>query len=205
MYQAKPLKYNYNDLEPFISSKTIDVHYNKHYLGYLNKLNSLLLSINYDYRYKVEDLIKHIDEFPIDIRDDILFYAGGVLNHELYFENLKYSELDGILKNAIVNQFGSSVNFENEFIDASKNLVGSGYTFLVVNDKNKLGIINTSNQETPYLYGMIPIMTLDLWEHAYYLDYLNNRDQYILNFFKIINYNKVNENYEKSIKSKKNK
>lgn len=204
MYRAKPLKFNYNELEPFISSKTIDTHYNKHYLRYLNSLNMILTSINYDYRYSIEELVIHIDEFPIDIRDDILFNVGGVLNHELYFENLKYSEINGSLKDAIVKQFESVVDFENEFIDASKNLVGSGYTFLVVNDKNELGIINTSNQETPYSYGMIPIMALDLWEHAYYLDYLNNREQYILNFFKIINYKKVNENYEKAIKSKKN-
>ena len=204
MYQAKPLNFNYNELEPFISSKTIDTHYNKHYLGYLNKLNMILNSINYDYRYSIEDLVIHIDEFPIDIRDDILFNAGGVLNHELYFENLKFSEINGSLKDAIVKQFGSVVEFEKGFVGASKNLVGSGYTFLVVNNKNELGIINTSNQETPYLYGMIPILALDLWEHAYYLDYLNNREQYILNFFKIINYKKVNENYEKAIKSKKN-
>ena len=143
MYKAKPLIFNYNELEPFISSKTIDTHYNKHYLGYLNKLNMILNSINYDYRYSIEELVIHIDEFPIDIRDDILFNAGGVLNHELYFENLKYSELNGSLKNAIVNQFGSVINFENEFIDASKNLVGSGYTFLVVNDKNELAFLHS--------------------------------------------------------------
>lgn len=202
MYQAKSLKYNYDALEPNISSKTIDIHYNKHYLGYLNKLNNLLNSINYDYRYDVKDLIKHIDEFPIDIRDDILFYAGGVINHELYFDNLNFSPLSGSLKEAIINKYGSVENFEKEFIKAANNLVGSGYTFLVVNRQKELGIINTSNQETPYLYEMTPIMALDLWEHAYYLDYLNNRNQYILNFFNIINYSKVNENYEKALKSK---
>lgn len=202
MYQAKSLKYNYDALEPNISSKTMDIHYNKHYLGYLNKLNNLLNSINYDYRYDVKDLIKHIDEFPIDIRDDILFYAGGVINHELYFDNLNFSPLSGSLKEAIINKYGSVENFEKEFIKAANNLVGSGYTFLVVNRQKELGIINTSNQETPYLYEMTPIMALDLWEHAYYLDYLNNRNQYILNFFNIINYSKVNENYEKALKSK---
>ncbi len=203
MYQAKPLKYNYDALEPNISSKTINTHYNKHYLGYLNKLNDTLKSINYNYRYSVKDLIKHIDEFPIGIRDDILFYAGGVINHELYFDNLGFSELNGSLKEAIIKKYGNVDNFKEEFIEAANNLVGSGYTFLVVNRKNELGIINTSNQETPYLYDMVPIMTIDLWEHAYYLDYLNNRNQYILNFFNIINYSKVNSNYEEAIKSKK--
>lgn len=202
MYQAKPLNYDYNALEPNISARTIDVHYNKHYLGYLNKLNSTLNNINYDYRYDVKDLIKHIAEFPIDIRDDILFYAGGVINHELYFNNLKYSKMEGQLLEAIKKKYGSVENFQKEFIKASNNLVGSGYTFLVVNNQKELGIINTSNQETPYLYGMIPIMTIDLWEHAYYLDYLNNRNQYILNFFNVINYRKVNENYEQAFKSK---
>lgn len=203
MYQAKPLKYNYNALEPNISAKTIDVHYNKHYLGYLNKLNSVLNSINYDYRYNVKDLIKHIDEFPIGIRDDILFYAGGVINHELYFDNLNFSSMEGPLLDAIVKKYGSVDQFQKEFIKASNNLVGSGYTFLVINNQNELGIINTSNQETPYLYGMIPIMTIDLWEHAYYLDYLNDRNQYILNFFNVINYKQVNKNYEEALKSQK--
>lgn len=201
MYQAKPLKYSYNALEPYISSQTINVHYNKHYLGYLNKLNETLRKIDYDYRYDIKDLIIHIDEFPIDVRDDILFYAGGVINHELYFENLNFSELNGSLKEAIIKKYGSVDNFKNEFIKAANNLVGSGYTFLVVNRDNELGIINTSNQETPYLYGMIPVMTIDLWEHAYYLDQLNNRNQYILNFFNIINYSRVNNNYEEAIKS----
>lgn len=203
MYQAKPLKYSYNALEPNISAKTIEVHYNKHYLGYLNKLNNVLNSINYDYRYDVKDLIKHIDEFPIDVRDDIVFYAGGVINHELYFDNLKFTPMEGSLLKAIVKKYGSENQFKEEFIKASNNLVGSGYTFLVVNKQNDLGIINTSNQDSPYLYGMIPIMAIDLWEHSYYLDYLNDRSQYILNFFNVINYHQVNENYEKALKSQK--
>lgn len=203
MYQAKPLKYNYDALEPNISSKTIDVHYNKHYLGYLNKLNSTLNNINYNYRYNIKDLVKHIDEFPIDVRDDILFYAGGVINHELYFDSMGFSELNGSLKTAIIKKYGSIEGFKKEFIEATNNLVGSGYTFLVVSGDNELGIINTSNQETPYLYDMIPIMGLDLWEHAYYLDYLNNRNQYVLNFFNIVNYNKINSNYEEAIKNQK--
>ena len=116
MYQAKPLKYSYNALEPNISAKTIEVHYNKHYLGYLNKLNNVLNSINYDYRYDVKDLIKHIDEFPIDVRDDIVFYAGGVINHELYFDNLKFTPMEGSLLKAIVKKYGSENQFKEEFI-----------------------------------------------------------------------------------------
>lgn len=204
MYQAKTLKYKNDALEPNISSKTIDIHYNKHYLSYLNKLNNILNDINYDYRYSIVELISHIDEFPIEVRDDILFYAGGVINHELYFDSMDFSELKGDLKIAILNKYGTMEQFKNEFIEAANNLVGSGYTFLVVNKDNELGIINTSNQETPYFYGMIPIMALDLWEHAYYLDYFNNRNQYILNFFNIINYSRVNSNYEQAIKKKKN-
>ena len=99
-------------------------------------------------------------------------------------------------KEKIIEDFGSVENFKEEFIKNANYLVGSGYTFLVLNKENKLEIINTSNEDTPYSYGLIPIMNLDLWEHAYFLDYQNNKEDYINNFFSIVDFNKVSQNYE---------
>lgn len=202
MYEAKPLEYDNSALEPYIDTETLYIHYNKHYLNYLNKLNALLKSVEYDNRYTKEELVNHIDEFPIDIRDDILYNLGGVLNHELYFESLgpnNNTNISGNLKEKVIKDYGSVETFLEEFKRQTKILVGSGYTFLVINKEKKLEIVNFSNQETPYSYGLIPIMTIDLWEHAYYLKYKNDRDKYIDAFFKIIDFNKVNNQYEKNI------
>lgn len=198
MYQIKPLRYNYNALEPFLSSKTVFTHYNSRYKKYLDNLNNLLLKNNYDFRYTLEDLVSNIDIFPIKDRGDILYNLGGVLNHEMYFEYLSNpSKVSGKLERDINKTYGSFENFKNEFIESTKSLVGSGYTFLVLNHENKLEIINTSNQDTPYSYGLKPIFNIDLWEHAYYLDYQNNRNQYVLNFFQNVDFNYISEEYEK--------
>ena len=199
MYQKMNLKYGYEDLEPVIDSKTVNIHYNKHYQKYLDNLNKVLQELNYDYRYSVVELVKHIDEFPIEKRDTILFNAGGVINHELYFNSMTphmNQRPVGELKKAIDETYGNYENFKQEFIKTASYLVGSGYTFLVMNKENELEIINTSNQETPYLYGLTPILALDLWEHAFYLKYQNRKDEYINNFFSIIDFENVSKLYE---------
>lgn len=205
MYLPKPLKYSYDALEPYIDSETVYIHYNKHYLGYLNKLNTLLNMLNFDYQYSIEELIEHIEEFPLDKRDDILFLSGGVLNHENYFDSMGKTPLNqaGSIFSAIEKKYGSYELFKQEFIKNANTLVGSGYTSLVLLEDNTLEIINTSNQETPLLYGLKPIMMLDLWEHAYYLKYRNQKDLYIDAFFHIIDFNVLSQRYEKEEKKAK--
>lgn len=198
MYQKQEL--TYNTLEPYISDRTLTIHYNNHYLKYLKNLNNILVKENYDFRYTKEELFNHIDEFNISVRDKILFNLGGVVNHELYFynmSNLKNNKPVGSIKNEIDKEYGNYENFKTEFKKMALELIGSGYTYLVINKNKKLQIINMSNQESPYLYGMIPIMTLDLWEHSYYLDYQNNKEKYIDSFFEIIDFDKINNLYEK--------
>lgn len=208
MYKKVSLPYAYDALDPVLNRDTVDTHYNKHYLGYLEKLNKFLDSVNYDYRYSKEDLVRHIDEIPLNVRDDVLYNLGGVINHELYFYSMGDKNINvpiGSIRNKINNQYGSFDAFKKEFIKMANYVVGSGYTFLVVNKNGDLEIINTSNQETPYLYGLIPIMALDLWEHAYYLVYKNRRGEYIENFFKIIDFNTINKNYENALSKNKEK
>lgn len=201
MYKVESLPYEYSALEPYIDTRTVGIHYNNHYLGYLRKLNALLEEQNFKYGYPLYEIPKHIDEFPIQVRGDILYNAGGVLNHQLYFENMspnKNTEPKGNLKAAINEKYGSFENFKKEFIRNAMLLTGSGYTFLVVKNKD-LEIVNFPNQETPYTYNMIPIMTLDLWEHSYYLKYQNNKEGYINNFFKIVDFDIVSSLYEKAL------
>ena len=199
MYKSKPLKYSYSSLEPFIDGETINIHYNKHYLNYLNKLNDLLISLNYDFRYNIYELIDNIEIFSVDKRDDILFLVGGVINHELYFDSIGPSNHKpyGKILDKINQEYGSYNNFLKEFKKNAQVLVGSGYISLVLNRSGNLEIINTSNQETPLLYGLKPILTLDLWEHAYYLKYQNRKDLYIDAFFNIIDFDSLNNRYEK--------
>lgn len=189
------LKYDYNDLMPYISPRTLMIHYNKHYLKYVENLNKLI---------KEEDLInvlKNIEKYEIKKRGDIIYNIGGVLNHELYFNSMSSNHIMplGKLKEEIEKKYGNYDNFKNEFIIKANKMVGSGYTFLVIN-KNGLDIINLSNQETPYSYDMIPLLAIDLWEHAYYLDYQNDRTSYINNFFQIIDFDEANKIYEKNTK-----
>lgn len=196
MYREETL--NYTTLKPVISDETLFLHYNKHYLGYLEKLNNLLKKNNYDNKYTKEELVSHIDIFPLSDRGDILYNLGGVINHELYFKILGGNGIpNGEILKKINEDFKSVENFKEKIKEKAKKMVGSGYVFIVLNSNKKLDIIILSNQETPYSYGFIPIMAIDLWEHAYYLDYLNNRSTYVDKILTIIDYEKVNEIYKK--------
>ena len=189
----KPIELDYDNLFPYLSNKTITLHYQR-YLSYVDKLNEL---INVD--DSLINILNNISNYPVDIRDDIIYNIGGILNHELYFKsisNQKNNLPTNKLKEDIYRFYGSFDNFKKEFIKTANYLTGSGYTFLVLN-KDKLEIINMSNQETPYLYGLIPIFNIDLWEHAYFNDYGNNRASYIMDFFKLLDFKEIGEQYEK--------
>lgn len=196
------IKLDYSSLEPVIDNKTLDLHYNVHYRNYTDKLNKLLKEVNYSYKYTPEYLAQNIDIIPLNERDEILFNLGGYLNHSLYFYNLtdkKKKIPDGML-DLINKYFGSFSIFKEEFINMAKEVKGSGYTFLVLDKNNKLRIINTSNQDTPYYYGFTPIMTIDVWEHAYYLKYTYDRGKYLENIFSIIDFDKVYKLYLDNVK-----
>ena len=195
--EYKRITLDYKSLEPYIDDRTLDLHYNAHYRNYTDNLNKYLNDINYDYKDSPEYLAKHIDILPMENRDEILFNLGGYLNHSLYFYNLtnKKKDIPIELLNLINKYFGSFSLFKEEFIDMAMEVKGSGYTFLVMDKNNKLRIINTSNQDTPYYYGFTPIMTIDVWEHAYYLKYTYLRKKYLENIFDIIDFDKVYKLY----------
>lgn len=202
MYQLPALPYSYQELEPYIDTHTVGVHYHKHQQNYLNKLNELLLKNNYDYRYGLLELIYHVNEFPEEDRENILFNLGGVLNHNLYFKSMSsLRKLPvGRLKFYIDRKYGSYDKFWEEFKRVALSLKGSGYTFLVINSNSQLDIINVSNQDTPLTMGYIPLFNIDMWEHAYYLNYKNEKGDYIDNFEKIADFTNASEIFNSIIK-----
>ena len=189
MNKLDPLPYDYSDLEPFIDTKTLGLHHKKHQQTYLNKLNALLQKNNYMYNYSLVELLQHINEFNENDRENILFNLGGVINHNIYFRSIspKPSLPGPVLMGKIVKKYQSFEKFKDSFKKMALELKGSGYTFLVL-DGNELNIINLKNQETPYSYNLIPLLGLDMWEHAYYLNYQINKENYIDNFFNIVDF-----------------
>ena len=202
MYKLPMLPYLFQDLEPFIDTHTMGLHYHKHEQNYLNKLNELLVRNNFDYRYDIDELFYHIDEFNESDREDILYNLGGVLNHNLYWKSMSTNRIlpSGKLKEDIDKKYGSINKFFLEFKNKAMSLKGSGYTFLVVKDNGSLDIINLSNQELPQSFGFIPIFNMDMWEHAYYSNYKNEKGNYIDNFFIIADFTNANKVYNTIMK-----
>ncbi len=198
MYKLENLNYLYQDLEPYIDTHTMGLHYNKHAKKYLDNLNELLVENNFLFDVSIENLAKNINNYNFKNKDDILFNLGGVLNHNLYFKCMSKnkSKVEGILKKDLIEKYGSIKDFINEFINISLKLKGSGYTFLEV-DNDDLVIKNYTNQDNPIFSNNIPIFTVDLWEHAYYLNYYNDKKNYLDNFFEIADFSYANNLYSK--------
>ena len=196
MYKLEKLSYSFSDLEPFFDTHTLGLHYHKHYQNYLNNLNKLLQKNNYDYKYSIIELTKHINDFKED-RVDILFNLGGVINHSIFFKSISDIKIApfGNLLEKLNKTFGSFDNFKNEFIKSALSIKGSGYTFLCIDKDKNLRIVNFLNQDNPYSYNLIPLFTVDMWEHSYYINYENKKDIYLNNFFDVASFDFANKIY----------
>jgi superoxide dismutase, Fe-Mn family len=198
----KELNYEFNALEPHIDAKTMEVHFTKHHAGYIAKLNKAIEGTEYS-DYDLIKLQKNINkETPASIRNN----GGGSWNHEFFWELLtpeKGMEPSEKLNEAIIRDFGSFDNFKSEFKNAALGQFGSGWAWLIVQD-GKLKVSSTPNQDNPLMKVAkekgIPILGIDVWEHAYYLKYQNLRGDYIEAFFNVVNWDKVSKNFEKAIK-----
>lgn len=197
MYTLDDLNYLYQDLEPFVDTHTMGLHYQKHAKGYLEHLNRLLMENNFDFSISLEELAQNIHDYQFGNMEDILFYLGGVLNHNLYFQSMSPNphEMDELLKKDLVEKYGSYPAFVENFINTALKLKGSGYTFLELTEDGDLAIKNYENQDNPTFYGKTPLLNVDLWEHAYYLNYKNNKEEYLTNFFDIIDFSHTNQVY----------
>jgi len=197
------LPYSYSALKQFIDAETMNFHYNKHYKGYVDKLNDALSKKKHG-DLELEDIIKTISRFDKNIRNN----AGGAFNHALFWNMLTPDpkKLKGELYKKITKQFGSFPEFKKKFESMAKDRFGSGWVWLVLTAKNTLKIMSTPNQDNPLMNviegGGFPILGLDLWEHAYYLKYRNKRDEYITNFWKVVNWDFVSKLYEMRTETK---
>ena len=190
------LPYSYSALKQFVDPETMDIHYNKHYKGYVKKLNDALSKKNYK-DVDLEDIIKSISKYDTKVRNN----AGGAFNHALFWKMLspKKQIPKGEIFEKITKQYGNIKKMKDEFNEVAKERFGSGWVWLVLTKTNRLKIMSTPNQDNPLMNiikdGGYPLLGLDLWEHAYYLRYRNKRDEYIKKFWNHINWEFVNELY----------
>lgn len=184
-------------MEPYIDTHTMALHYNKHAKKYLSNLNQLLLKNKFNFSINLEELARNINNYNFEGQEDILFNLGGVLNHELYFKCISETkkDIEGILKKDLIEKYGAIEAFIEEFIKTAMKLKGSGYTFLEMDKSNNLIIKNRPNQDNPLFTKNIPLFAIDLWEHAYYINYENDKERYLKNFFEVADFTYANELY----------
>ncbi len=185
-----PLPYETNALAPYISQETLETHHGKHVATYINNLNNLIENTPYE-NVSLVQIIQESANTPEDKK--IFNNAAQVFNHNFFFNGM-CKDCTAKIPDEIIEKFGSTENFKKQFKDAATSLFGSGYTWLV-RDGDELKIINTNNADTPIAYNMVPILNLDVWEHAYYLDYKNKRADFVDSFLdKLVNWDFVSEN-----------
>ena len=200
-FQLEKLAIGYDALAPNLSAITLENHYSKHYLSYTNKLNEAIAGTNLE-NLTIEEVLAQLDTSIEEQKNN----AGGYYNHSLYFECIgakSVGQPKDSLASAIEKDFDSFDNFTTQFKGEATKLFGSGWVWLIVDRSGKLQITSTANQDNPLMRNAKvqgkPILALDVWEHAYYLDYQYKRKNYIDAFFKVINWRKVEENYEEAI------
>lgn len=199
-FELPQLNYAYDALEPHIDARTMEIHYSKHHNGYTNKLNAAISGTDQE-GYDIVAILKGLDVNNNAVRNN----GGGYYNHCLFWEvmnpNNKQS-LSGELEDAINTSFGSFENFKNEFSKAAATQFGSGWAWLCVHSGGKLEVCSTPNQDNPLMPGIgcggTPVLGLDVWEHAYYLNYQNRRPDYIDAFFSVINWGEVTKRFEEA-------
>jgi len=201
-YELPKLGYEYDALEPYIDAKTMEIHHDKHHQTYVDKLNAALEKYPELQKKKVEELLKDLSKIPEETRNAVKNHGGGTYNHALFWPLLKKDvKPSGKVFDAINKEFGSFDDFKKKFSDSATALFGSGWTWLVVSG-GKLEIINLPNQDNPLSQGKIPILTIDLWEHAFYILRQNRRPEYIENWWNVVNWDFVNKLYADALKGK---
>lgn len=204
MYQLPRLPYHYSALEPVISHDTMKVHHDGLQKSYVAKLNNALKSASIDVGDDpppVQDLLLNLENFPVRIRQQIRDFAGGHLNHMLFWSMMTPdpSVIGEELEKAINETFESPANFQELFNSAAiYDLFGSGWIWLVVNQHGELEITVTKEQDNPILFGQIPILGLDMWEHAYFLDHKSKKFEYVQNWWNVVNWDDVSQRYDRA-------
>jgi Fe-Mn family superoxide dismutase len=190
------LPYAYDALEPFFDAQTMEIHHTKHHQTYVDKLNAALEGNESLQKSSPEDLLKDLNSVPENIQTAVRNHGGGHANHSFWWQMLRKDErYSGDVAKAIDAKFGSYDEFKDKFSNTATLLFGSGWTWLVFSN-GELEIMTTPNQDSPLSQGKTPILGIDVWEHAYYLNYQNRRPDYISAFFNVINWEQVNEYFK---------
>ncbi len=198
-FQQIPLPYAYNALEPFIDAMTMEIHHTKHAAGYTKNLNDACVAEKVDIKTtSITSLLASISKYSTKMRNN----AGGHYNHELFWQSMQPAPASmptGSLAKAIEKSFGTFADFQKAFSEAAKNRFGSGWAWLIINEKKELAICSSANQDNPLMdiaeVKGYPLLGLDVWEHAYYLKYQNKRADYINNWWNLVNWKFVEERY----------
>lgn len=199
-HELPALPYAYDALEPHIDAQTMEIHHSRHHATYVNNLNAALEGHEALQQKTVEELISDLNSVPESIRTAVRNNGGGHANHTLFWEIMGPNgggKPTGALADAINETFGSFEKFQEEFTKAAVGRFGSGWAWLVL-DGGKLAIMSTANQDNPLMEGKIPILGIDVWEHAYYLKYQNRRPDYIKAWWNVVNWDAVNQRYLKA-------
>lgn len=194
-----PLPYPYDALEPYIDAKTMEIHHTKHHQAYIDKLNAALEKYPELFEKPLEELLRNIKQVPEDIRQAVINHGGGHHNHSLFWKIMAPNaggEPSGALAEGINKTFGGFDKFKEQLTNAGLNRFGSGWAWLVMNN-GKLEIYSTRNQDSPLMEGKIPILGVDVWEHAYYVRYFWNRGEYIKNWWNIVNWKEAESIFAK--------
>ncbi len=200
MHTLPDLHYNFNALEPFIDAETMKIHHDKHHQAYVDKLNAALETHPELLEKDLQELLEQLESIPEDIRTAVRNHGGGHFNHSFFWKTLKINNgaiPEGDLAQAIDQNFGDFESFKKLFTEMASTQFGSGWTWLVQNSAGMLAVRSTPLQDNPIMSGDTPLLGLDVWEHAYYLQYQNNRADYVAAFWNIINWQEVAKNYKK--------
>ena len=204
-FELPPLPYDYNALEPYIDEQTMHLHHDKHHQAYVNNVNAALQGLPQFENMSVEDLMRHINEVPENVRTAVRNNGGGHANHSMFWQIMKPNgggEPTGELAQAINSKFGSFDQFKAAFNDAGAKRFGSGWAWLVMDQSGNLSVISTANQDSPLMDGQFPIMGNDVWEHAYYLKYQNRRPEYLAAWWNVVNWDEVAKRYQQAKSSR---
>lgn len=198
MHTLPALPYEYSALEPHIDARTMEIHHTKHHQAYIDKLNVALDGASDLQALSVEDLLRKFDSLPEEIKTAVRNHGGGHANHTLFWESMspEASEPSHELTAVIVGKFGSLEKFKEQFAAAAAGQFGSGWAWLVVKADKTLAVYSTANQDSPLMQGDTPLLGLDVWEHAYYLNYQNRRPDYITAFWNLVNWSAVASRYQ---------
>lgn len=198
-FVVRPLPYEYDALTPVLDEETLCFHHDKHYKTYVDNLNNILADYPELQQKSLKELLMGLEELPVAARVGIRNNGGGVFNHELYFDAMKSpagQEPVGTLAEAIVRDFGSYKQWQDMMKQAAVSKFGSGWAWLLADKAGKLSIVQTANQDVPDLLEYTPIFLVDVWEHAYYLQYQNRRADYVDGWFSLINWRKAQKRYD---------